>query len=255
MPEFVEQRENLPGLRRAVVDVDDRKKVVVEAEARKAFLAERIFENKDADAVKRLPPFLQRLLGVAPGHLLLELYAEIVAYSCRHSVGRHARGELHVTRNEPFGWIASLSKLMQSDLERFCFPQQKLDASWKARKLGIGQGAESFLDPGHIGPLGKKEHRNRNPKLVRYGFELRIARQRPSGFPRRDLRELLRGFLGAEPGAFTRPRDYVPVDCYSLRHLSPVPPQACVRSSGLEVRDHIRSLRDHRDGGIACTRD
>ena len=55
MPELVEQRENLPGLRRAVVDVDDRENVVIEAEARKALLAERIFENEDADAVTRAP--------------------------------------------------------------------------------------------------------------------------------------------------------------------------------------------------------
>ena len=76
MPELVEQRENLPGLGHAVIDVNDRKNVVVKAEARKAFLAERVFENEDADAINRLPPFLQRLLDVAPVRLLFERYAE-----------------------------------------------------------------------------------------------------------------------------------------------------------------------------------
>lgn len=53
MRELVEQRENLPRLSRAVVDVDNREDIVVEAEPRKAFLAERIFENEDPDTVKR----------------------------------------------------------------------------------------------------------------------------------------------------------------------------------------------------------
>jgi hypothetical protein len=56
MRKLVEQRKNLPRLGGAVVDIDDRENVVVEAEPRKAFLTERIFENEDADMVKRLPP-------------------------------------------------------------------------------------------------------------------------------------------------------------------------------------------------------
>src|SRR3546814_1519640 len=64
--QFVEIRENLPRLCRAVVDVDDRKLLVVEAESREIIGPKGVLKNEDADSLERSPPLLQRCFVVPP---------------------------------------------------------------------------------------------------------------------------------------------------------------------------------------------
>ena len=49
MRQFVEQREDLPGLRRRIIDINDRKLIIVQAEPGIARLSELVFEYMDAD--------------------------------------------------------------------------------------------------------------------------------------------------------------------------------------------------------------
>ena len=74
---FVEQGENLPRLGRRIVDLDDRKFFVVEAESRISVIAKLVFEDVDANMKEGLPPLVQGGLRIAPALLLFQGNAEI----------------------------------------------------------------------------------------------------------------------------------------------------------------------------------
>ena len=74
---FVKQGENLPRLGRRIVDVDDGKFLVVEAESQISVIAKLVFEDLDANMKEGFSPPVQGGLRIAPALLLIQGNAEI----------------------------------------------------------------------------------------------------------------------------------------------------------------------------------
>ena len=104
---LMEQRENLPGLRGSVVDVDDRELVIIEAEPGIVRLPERVLENIDTDTQKHPAPLFQRRLRIAPRELLLHRNAQIGPDLGCDFLNAVCRAEHQVTGNQPLGGIAA----------------------------------------------------------------------------------------------------------------------------------------------------
>src|SRR5688572_17346167 len=84
MRKFVEQREDLPRLCRAVVDVDDREFVIIDAEAGILVCLERILKDENSDFRNRAPPVFERHFNVWPFLLVCKRNAKILANPRRH---------------------------------------------------------------------------------------------------------------------------------------------------------------------------
>jgi len=212
VPEFVEQRENLPRLGGRIVRVNQWERVVVEAEPEKALNAKGVLENEDTRLLQDAPPRLQSRVVVAPCELYIERHAEIFAHSRGHRVRRHAASEMQVVHDKAGCRVAVLRKLGEVDLERLRLLQQEPDRLRHAVELSVWQRAEGLADRRRPGRLGEEKHRDRQLELVRHAFKLRIGGQGRSGFPRGDVAELLGGFLKREARAFARPCHERPVD-------------------------------------------
>src|SRR6266404_1798599 len=116
MGQFMEQSENLAGLGRTVIDVDDRKFVIVEAETGIAIYAKCVLEDENARALKGVPPRFQRAFVVRPMALIGKGDAEIVAHARSHARYGNSVGKAEIAGDEPGRRITSLGKLGQIDL-------------------------------------------------------------------------------------------------------------------------------------------
>ena len=165
--QLVEVGENLPRLRRAVVRVDNRELVVVEAEPREVLRSERVLEDEHADVEQRGPPLLQRRVITTPCLLLLDRHTDVLPHRGRHRGHVHVGCELQVSRDEAVGRVPPLGKLRQVDLHGFGLAHQHADPARQALQLGLRQRAERLINRGHVRRIREEEDRNRHLKRVR----------------------------------------------------------------------------------------
>lgn len=94
----MKQSKDLTRFRSAVVYINYREYVVIEAEAGVVVESKLVFENENANTDEGLPPAFQGFFIIIPRDLLFERYAEIVAYPRREVDHRCLRREFEVVR-------------------------------------------------------------------------------------------------------------------------------------------------------------
>src|SRR5580704_16039090 len=108
MRQFMEQGESLAGFGRAIIDVDDRKFVLVKAETGIGVNAKRVLEHENATGLKDASPPFEGGFVVGPLVLLGNGNAEVLAHALGHARNGNIVGKAKIAGDEPGGWITPL---------------------------------------------------------------------------------------------------------------------------------------------------